>query len=196
MARLGATAVGVDQSSGIERAREHFEPGDEALDLHYVQGNLMDAPFAPESFDVVFSAGVLHHTPDTRKAFQRLAPLVKPGGRFYMWLYRHEPFVTPVVNALRVFTTRLPAAAFFGVALAMSPAFQVFTRLSNLTGLRAYQPMSWRASALALMDIFGARYAHAHSYDEVGAWYAEAGFDQPRLVTMERRGFSVCGRKR
>jgi len=56
--------------------------------------------------------------------------------------------------------------------------------------------MSWRASALALMDIFGARYAHAHRYDEVTAWYEEAGFERPRLCGLERRGFSVCGIKK
>lgn len=195
IARLGATCVGLDQSSGIEKAKEYFVPEDASRDIHYVQANLMDAPFALASFDVVFSAGVLHHTPDTKRAFMALAPLVKPGGRFYVWLYRHERGITPVVNAIRRVTTRLPPTMFFGIALVMSPAFQVFTRTANLTGLREYRPMTWRSSALALLDIFGARYAHAHTYEEVSEWYLEAGFEQPRLCSLERRGFSVCGRK-
>ena len=195
IARLGATCVGIDQSTGLEKAREYFTSQDARCDVHYVQANLMDAPFAPASFDIVFSAGVLHHTPDTKRAFMALAPLVKPGGRFYMWLYRHERGVTPVVNALRSVTVHMPPAVFFGVALAMSPAFQVFTRTANLMGLREYRPMTWRASALALLDIFGARYAHAHTFEEVSEWYVEAGFDRVRLCSMERRGFSVCGQK-
>jgi SAM-dependent methyltransferase len=195
MARLGALAVGIDQSNGVEASKAYLQPSDSALSLDYVQGNLMDAPFAPASFDVVFSAGVLHHTPDTRRAFLALAPLVKPGGRFYVWLYRREPRVTAVVDAIRTVTTRVPPTAFVGVAVAMSPAFQLFTWAANATGLREYPSMSWRASALALFDIFGARYAHAHHYDEVAGWYEEAGFEKPRLCTMERRGFSVCGRR-
>jgi SAM-dependent methyltransferase len=197
IARLGAFCVGLDQSAGLDKAAEYMAPADAAVQAHYVQANLMDAPFAPASFDVVFSAGVLHHTPDTRKAFAALAPLVKPGGRFYVWLYRREPRVTAVVDALRAVTTRLPPTVFLGVALAMAPAFALFTRAANVSGLRKYpRPPSLRASALALFDIFGARYAHAHSFDEIVDWYLEAGFERPRLCGLERRGFSACGVKK
>jgi SAM-dependent methyltransferase len=197
ISRLGATTIGIDLSSGIDKAREYFEPADrEQASAMYVQGNLMDAPFKPESFDVIFSAGVLHHTPNTKQSFMALAPLVKPGGRFYVWLYRHEKVVTPIVNSIRLVTTKLPPPVFFGIAVAMSPAFQVFTSVANKVGLRQYRPFTWRSAALALLDIFGANYAHAHDFDEVKAWYEEAGFETPILRSMERRGFSVCGTKR
>lgn len=196
IARLGALCVGIDLSTGLEKVTEYLTESDRGLAALYVQGNLVDAPFAPETFDVVFSAGVLHHTPDTRRAFLALAPLVKPGGRFYVWLYRHERLVTPIVNTLRVGTTRLPPRMFLAVALAMAPAFQLFTWTMNATGIRQYRRMSWRASALALLDIFGARYAHTHTYEEVTRWYLAEGFDAPRLCGLERRGFGVCGRKR
>src|SRR5207245_7942555 len=82
------------------------------------------------------------------------------------------------------------------LAVAMGPAFELFRRVANRTGLRRYEPMSWRAAALSLMDIFAARYAHAHTYDEVCEWYREAGFETPRLCALERRGFSVCGTRK
>lgn len=195
IARLGALCVGIELSTGLEKAREYFTESDRGLEALYVQANLLDAPFEPETFDVVFSAGVLHHTPDTRKAFKALAPLVKPGGRFYVWLYRHEKGVTPIVNTLRAVTTRLPPPVAFAVALVAAPAFQAFTRVLNATGVRGYRPMSWRSSALALLDIFGARYAHAHTCEEVTEWYLAEGFEAPRLSSLERRGFSVCGTK-
>jgi SAM-dependent methyltransferase len=196
MARLGARAVGLDQSSGLEKAVEYRTPADQALELSYVQGNLMDAPFAPASFDVVFSAGVLHHTPDTRQAFLTLAPLVRPGGHFYVWLYRREPFVTATVDAIRVLTTRMPHGLFNQVAWVMATPFRLLTRLANASGLRSYRPMTRQAAALALHDIFGAPHAHAHTYEEVCGWYQEAGFDPPRLAGLERRGFGACGRRR
>jgi SAM-dependent methyltransferase len=195
MARLGAFAVGLDQSSGLDKSVEYLTPADQGLALSYVQGNLMDAPFAPASFDVVFSAGVLHHTPDTRQAFLALAPLVKPGGRYYVWLYRREPCVTAIVDTIRFFTTRLPHARFGQIAWTMAPAFRLFTQAANALGVRSYRPMSRESAALALHDIFGAPHAHAHTYEEVCAWYEEAGFDRPRLVGLERRGFGVCGRR-
>jgi SAM-dependent methyltransferase len=39
------------------------------------------------SFDVVYSAGVLHHMPDPRAAFARLVPLARPGGTIVLGLY-------------------------------------------------------------------------------------------------------------
>lgn len=196
IARLGALCIGIDQSSGIDKASEYFTEKDKELDVTYVQANLLDALFAPDTFDVVFSAGVLHHLPSTKQGFMALTPLVKPGGRFYVWLYRHEKFVTPLVNTIRIFTTHLPPKVFFLLAVVFSPAFQLFTYVMRKTGLREYGPMKWRSSALALMDIFGARYAHAHTFEEVSVWYEEAGFEPPSLRSLERRGFSACGIKK
>src|SRR5258708_25736106 len=39
------------------------------------------------SFDPVYSAGVLHHTPNPRAAFARLVPLPRPGGTIALGLY-------------------------------------------------------------------------------------------------------------
>jgi 2-polyprenyl-3-methyl-5-hydroxy-6-metoxy-1,4-benzoquinol methylase len=38
-------------------------------------------------FDVVYSSGVLHHTPEPRASFAKLAPLVRPGGHLVLGLY-------------------------------------------------------------------------------------------------------------
>jgi SAM-dependent methyltransferase len=39
------------------------------------------------AFDVVYSSGVLHHTPDPRASFRALARLAKPGGVIVLGLY-------------------------------------------------------------------------------------------------------------
>ncbi len=44
-------------------------------------------PFEDESFDLVFSLGVLHHIPDTQKAMQACVDKVKKGGYFLVYLY-------------------------------------------------------------------------------------------------------------
>ena len=38
-------------------------------------------------FDVVYSSGVLHHTPDPRAAFAQIARLARPGGMIVLGLY-------------------------------------------------------------------------------------------------------------
>ena len=53
-----------------------------------VQADLMQAPFADNSFDFIIADGVLHHTPNTRDAVRALYAKVKPGGQFFFYVYR------------------------------------------------------------------------------------------------------------
>ena len=83
---LGARVTALDLSaSGLRqacRACEWFPQfsGGVAADL------LRPLPVAPV-FDLVWSHGVLHHTGDTRTAFDHLADRVAPGGRVFVMLY-------------------------------------------------------------------------------------------------------------
>ncbi len=74
-----------------------------------MRGDLLRLPFAPASFDQIYSLGVLDHTPDPREAFLALARLLKPGGRIAIWVYpRERPVVEWIMNAQRAVSTRLP----------------------------------------------------------------------------------------
>lgn len=55
---------------------------------HVVQADVMDLPFPDGSFDFVIADGVLHHTPDTRRAVEALYRKVKPGQQFFFYLYK------------------------------------------------------------------------------------------------------------
>ena len=50
-----------------------------------VEGSLLEVPFEDESFDVVWSNGVLHHTGDTDGSLKEITRVLRPGG--WMWLY-------------------------------------------------------------------------------------------------------------
>jgi len=53
-----------------------------------VQADLMEAPFADESFDFIIADGVLHHTPNTRAAVEALYRKLEPGGQFFFYVYK------------------------------------------------------------------------------------------------------------
>lgn len=55
---------------------------------HVVQADLMDAPFDDSLFDFIIADGVLHHTPDTRKAVETLYRKLAPGGEFFFYVYK------------------------------------------------------------------------------------------------------------
>lgn len=85
-ARGGALVTGVDLTpKSIELVLKRF-----AMEGLPVDARVADAerlPFADETFDVVYSFGVLHHTPDTSKAVSEVHRVLKPGGRIIVMLY-------------------------------------------------------------------------------------------------------------
>lgn len=192
---LGLEVVAVDLSSGLEKgyAFRSVRQGAKPDKVHFVQADLQNPPISPDTFDIIHSAGVLHHTPDTLWTFKALRPLLKSGGTFYVWLYKYEKFVTPIVNTMRAVTTRIPAPIFEKIADVSSVPFIGFCWAVNKLGIRRYETPNRREAAIAVHDIFGAPYAHYHNFEEVSDWYKAAGFKKIWPCNDDRRGFGVCG---
>ena len=55
--------------------------------VHFIETDLHRPALRQGSFDVVYSSGVLHHTPDPRAAFGRISRLARPGGMIVLGLY-------------------------------------------------------------------------------------------------------------
>jgi SAM-dependent methyltransferase len=89
-ARGGANVTGVDLTPrSVETSRRHLELYDQIGDFALSDAEIL--PFAAESFDVVYSNGVLHHTPDTAGAVREIHRVLRPGGLARVMLYyRHS----------------------------------------------------------------------------------------------------------
>lgn len=82
------TYVGVDVSDAVHVARKRvLERG---LTGIFFRESIMELPFAPQSVDMIFSEGVLHHTDSTRDALFALAPLLRPGGHMLFYVYNKK----------------------------------------------------------------------------------------------------------
>jgi SAM-dependent methyltransferase len=55
--------------------------------VRFVETDLRRPGLRAGSFDLVYSSGVLHHTPDPRASFARMAQLARPGGMIVLGLY-------------------------------------------------------------------------------------------------------------
>src|SRR5579859_4971907 len=82
--QYGGTYVGVDFSYAVDAAHEN---AGHLPNVHFVQADLFALPFADNVFDLVMSLGVLHHTPDPRRAFASLPRVLKPGGKLTVTVY-------------------------------------------------------------------------------------------------------------
>ena len=138
---LGLEVIAVDLSSGLEKgyAYRQLHSGAHPERVHFVQGDLQHPPLAPHILDIIHSAGVLHHTPDTRTTFRALRPLLRPGGTFYVWLYKYEKLVTPVVNSIRAISTKISPSSFARIADLMAVPFIGFCKTVNALGIRDWQ---------------------------------------------------------
>jgi len=84
---LGAKrAIGIDVSwLGIESARRQIlNAGIDSVTFEL--GNVLKLPFVDNSFDIVFSNGVLHHTSNWKAGVAELVRVLKPGGMGWLYL--------------------------------------------------------------------------------------------------------------
>ncbi|OGA01777.1 MAG: hypothetical protein A3I00_05415 [Betaproteobacteria bacterium RIFCSPLOWO2_02_FULL_64_12] len=184
----GCEIVGLDLGRAVERAQADIAPTSPYL--HLVQGNLMTPPFRREAFDLVYSLGVLHHTPSTATAFRAIAPLARRGGHLAIWVYARDmlrhPIRLAVSDALRFVTIRLPPRAVYWLAHIAAPLGWLQERLikrrvtmwlgAPLLALPVRIRAPWRIRVMDTYDWYSPRFQWKHTRDEVRGWFEQAGF--------------------
>jgi len=208
---FGIDAVGVDLSLASMRAALRYR--DNPF-LHFVQGSVFYLPFAEESFDTIYSRGVLHHTFSTEKAFSSLARHAKPGGATYLWVYGPKSINDNLLRrglhtaekAVRKLLRGRESGVLANVILwPLAGAYVVFNhgrRLADPT----IQPYNFQRARHAARDRFTPEFAHRHSSDEVLDWFRQAGYGGLEVVDWKamptadhddyRRNTGVRGRKK
>ena len=103
--------TGIDASEPMlqEAARPTHASDISARQITLVKGDVAKHPFAPASFDLVYSIGVLaEHVALTRDLAVRVASWLRPGGRFaFTTIDPHSPDV-PKTTQRRIATALLP----------------------------------------------------------------------------------------
>src|ERR671913_989818 len=90
-ARAGAVYTGVDLTdAAVSLARRNFEQQELPGEFRTADAENLD--FADATFDLVYSHGVLHHTPDTVRAVREVHRVLRPGGRAVVMLYHRDSY--------------------------------------------------------------------------------------------------------
>jgi SAM-dependent methyltransferase len=119
----------------------------------FVETDLRRPGLAEGAFDVVYSSGVLHHTPDPRAAFAALVRLARPGGVIVLGLY----------NAI----ARLPHRARRLVARATGYRVIPFDPVLRDRAAEPARREAW------LRDQYRHPEEHRHTLGEVQRWFRE-----------------------
>lgn len=180
--RWGATVVGIDLSRAVEAAQRNVG---RRPNVHIAQANVFALPFADETFDFIFSIGVLHHTPDTRAAFDRLPKLLRTNGKIAVWLYSKYRVWHPDELYRRI-TPRLPKKLLHALSHVAVPLYHLDR--TPVVGRFAYYvlPISMHPKAewrvLDTFDWYSPKYQWKHTSEEVIPWFEEQGLTDIRVL--------------
>jgi 2-polyprenyl-3-methyl-5-hydroxy-6-metoxy-1,4-benzoquinol methylase len=183
----GAVVVGADHTRAVDKARQLCS---HLPEVFFVQADLKKLPLEQASFDFVFSIGVMHHDANTRAVFDAVAKMVKPGGRYSVWLYRRNQWWQELINSgLRALTSRLPAAMLMpfchlGAVLGSIPG--VNRTLNKVVNFSAHP--SYENRVCDTFDWWAPRFQYHHTVDELKRWFTEAGFSQLKELPPEKSG--------
>lgn len=200
--------VSFDISSGVIHAKKTIQVKNRSSNVAFVQGDITAPPFKLGSFDIVFSWGVLHHTPNARQAFSGIASLVRLGGRLAVYVYEFHPlykYHRQALSLLAYLRSLLLIRPLRGVCSRLSPRvvhlfFVPIYYIERATGIGVvgcHGPSSdrWNKKRYfrVVIDRFKTRYASEHQLEEVIEWFAENGCNRllvggnPRLSIAATR---------
>ena len=198
--RWGARVVGVDLSAAAEVAARNLG----AREFIAFQADVFALPFAPESFDIIYSVGVLHHTPDCEAAVKTLDKYLKPGGILAVWLYSGYNKWYRFSDFWRRYTSRMKPQTLHGIMKVAVPTLYNTQQVLNkipLVGKPAAGLVQHvfpvnrhkdpEARMLDTFDWYSPKYQSKHTYEQVFRWYEAMG-----MVDMRIGDYSIAVRGR
>lgn len=195
ISRWGGQVVGVDLSLAVEAAHANLGGRE---NVRILQADLFHLPFRPATFDIVYSIGVLHHTPDCAKAFRQLVPFVRPGGRLCVWVYGTMGPWERFARLYRKVTVRMPKRLLHALCHVAVPWYHICRLpligplLWTLFPISRHPNPDWRV--LDTFDWYSPQYQSLHTFPEVYRWFRSEGFinidllDIPVAVAGTRPG--------
>jgi SAM-dependent methyltransferase len=199
--RWGARVIGIDLSAAAEVAAHYLRD----REFMALQADVFALPFAPESFDCIYSIGVLHHTPDCERAFKGLPRYLKSGGTIAIWLYSGYNKWYRFSDIYRKITSLLSTRALHNFLRVVVPVFYYIDR-----GLRL---LPWIGRPLAglvhhifpvslaptperrlvgTFDWYSPKYQSKHTYEQVFRWFENSALEDMHVAELP---IAVRGRK-
>jgi uncharacterized protein YbaR (Trm112 family)/SAM-dependent methyltransferase len=173
--------IGLDLGHAVDSASRHFGKN---VFLHFVQASVFTPPFASETFDFVYSFGVIHHTYSTKTAFDSLARLPNKGGGLYVWVY--SPYdeqrnllrrgLMVLENNIRPVIWRMPEKLQTVALAPFVPGYMALQWLRSIRSDGSVIAYGFREALHAARDRFTPPFVHRHTEAEVCTWFESAGF--------------------
>jgi len=193
---FGLDIVGLDLNDGLGLAyRNRSKYGSSAAErVRYVQGNLVQPPFREGAYDIVYSSGVIHHTPSSKHSFASLARMPRKGGRLYVWVYSKRALPVRLFFAGgRCLKQFISLQSLMQFCRALAPVYKLGAGVLDGVQVARFRPRTAREITLDLFDAFAPRFNHWHTEAEVRSWFEEYGFKNIHVSGIQKHGFGMYG---
>lgn len=188
--------IGVDLSRAVDAAYENVG---ELNNVTIIQANLFHLPFKEESFDLIYSLGVLHHTPDTKEAFKAITRYVKKQGLVSIWLYgKYWERKIKNQNWIRKnITSKFSSKQLYIFSKISSYLYYLYLLPIIGDGLRERFPLAMdkdiQVRQLNTFDMYSPTYINYHYLDEVYEWFEEENFKdiKPSRYLLGIKGYKA-----
>jgi SAM-dependent methyltransferase len=168
----GARVVAVDISAAVDTAVKNLA-GRAGADV--VSADLFKLPFRTNLFDIVYSVGVLHHTPDAHGAFWNIQAFVKPGGFFSIFVHGQGNRVLYGMNRLlRGWTSKASYKNTWRFTRVLTSAGKLLEHIpfaGPMLYMMGRQVLFFSPDQHNNFDHYSAGFTSFHRKEEVRAWY-------------------------
>lgn len=206
-----------------EAAHTTFSNTKDLANCHVVQADLMDLPFPDDHFDFIIADGVLHHTPNTRKAVEALYRKVKPNGQFFFYVYREMGAARAFCDAhIREAFTQLSPEECYKACEPLTELGRELSKINATITLEKPIPVlgipagehdvqrllyynfvkcfwndafDYETNNMVNFDWYHPHNAWQHSEEEVTQWLKEIGAQEYQFNPANPNGLSVLVRK-
>lgn len=180
--------VGLELGNHVDRAAQRCQHRE---NVAFVQGSLLNPPFRMDSFNLVFSIGVLHHTGNAELGAQRLAALVAPEGSIALWVYPPEYWgrgpQRPLARLLhKLISKRQPSVGLRICEKVLYPLGKLQMRVHRHKSLKLLMAPFFlikvprhphkKVMLATIFDYYGPKYISTHSTTDVCTWLTKSGF--------------------
>ncbi len=191
----GGLAIDVDERS-LASARQTLASFPE-VELRHQSAYAIDSD---ESFDIVFSIGVIHHLEAPEKALTAMVAATKAGGKVLIWVYGRENngLIVRVLTPLRrLFFSKLPIGFVHHLSLYPSLAIWLALRLglNSIEYYRLLRRLSLRHLRSIVFDQMLPKIANYWAREKVASMMQSSGLTDIRLAWVNEMSWSAIGTK-
>ncbi len=208
VSKLGAKlVVGVDISDAVDAAYTNLG---NRHNVFIIQADIYNMPFRDQTFNFVYSIGVIHHTPEPKVAFDNMLLPLKNKGKIGLSVYEISLYDRPNRNSLKIatkdllwslnlwrceffrtITTRIPYIAMVVYCKTFVPILHYINKIPLLRFIRyifpstCYRslPVAW--SMLDTMDTYSTKIVHQYRAKDIFQWFLVNGLK--RIILMNSR---------